>query len=233
MTSPTISPLPGQVRTPALMRDCLLLAGIASSLVYVGGDVFAATHWAGYSYTAQSYSEPLAIGAPTRPFVFLLSFVYNALVVSFGFGVMMPPIRREAQRMSGILLVTYGAVSFTGPFTPMHMRGVQLSFADTMHIAVTMLLVLLMLLFIGFGAASRPGWFRAYSIGTIVLLVIFGSLAGAQGKRIAADLPTPWLGLEERVNIYASMVWVVVFALRLLRAARNQSTKVAANSDGD
>ena len=34
---------------------------------------------------------------------------------------------------------------------------------------------------------------------------------------IAAGLSTPWFGVKERINIYASMLWVLVFAITLLR----------------
>jgi len=48
-------------------------------------------------------------------------------------------------------------------------------------------------------------------------LLVFGALAGMQGPRIAANLPTPWLGITERVNVYSSMLWVLVLAVVLLR----------------
>jgi hypothetical protein len=33
-----------------------------------------------------------------------------------------------------------------------------------------------------------------------------------------ANQPTPWMGTEERINIYATMLWVAVLAIGLLRA---------------
>jgi hypothetical protein len=38
------------------------------------------------------------------------------------------------------------------------------------------------------------------------------------GPRIAANLPTPWVGLWERINIGAFLLWVIVLATMLLRA---------------
>lgn len=49
---------------------------------------------------------------------------------------------------------------------------------------------------------------------------MFGVLAGLQGGRMAANLPTPLMGIEERLNIFAYMLWVVVLALGMLRARR-------------
>ncbi len=43
------------------------------------------------------------------------------------------------------------------------------------------------------------------------------------GPRVAAQLPTPWLGIKERINIYASMLWVLVLAIKTLRAENGQT----------
>jgi hypothetical protein len=55
---------------------------------------------------------------------------------------------------------------------------------------------------------------------TIVIFVVFGTLTGIDGPRIAANLPTPWVGVWERINIGAFLAWVVVLAVALLRRQR-------------
>ena len=99
----------------------------------------------------------------------------------------------------------------------MHLRGAEPTLTDTMHIVFAMVTVLLMLLAIGFGAAAFGRRFRLYSIATMVILVAFGALTGVDGPRIAANLPTPWLGVWERINIGAFLLWIVVLAIALLR----------------
>jgi hypothetical protein len=89
---------------------------------------------------------------------------------------------------------------------------------DILHIILTAVLVLLILLSIGFGAAAFGKRFRLYSIGTLTLVVVFGALAGVQGGRMAANQPTPWMGIEERINIFGFLLWVAVLAIALLRA---------------
>jgi uncharacterized membrane protein len=69
---------------------------------------------------------------------------------------------------------------------------------------------------IGFGAAAFGKRFRFYSIATVVILVAFGALTGLDGPRIAANLPTPWVGVWERINIGVFLLWVVVLAVALL-----------------
>jgi len=52
---------------------------------------------------------------------------------------------------------------------------------------------------------------------TILTLLVFGALARLQGRGIAEKRETPWMGIEERVNIYATMLWLAVLALGLMR----------------
>jgi hypothetical protein len=86
-----------------------------------------------------------------------------------------------------------------------------------------MVTVLLMLLAIGFGAAAFGKRFRLYSIATIALLVVFGALTGLQAPRIAANLPTPLVGIWERINIGVFLLWVMALAIALLRGPGEQS----------
>jgi hypothetical protein len=203
-------------------RRLLFFCGIASSLLYVGGDILAAACWSAYSYTSQSISELLAIGSPARPWLGLIP--YNPLVIAFGIGVCWSAGRKWAQRICGILIALYGVASQTGFFMPMHLRGASGSFIDTMHIVITMVIVLFIVLFIGFGSAGHGKAFRIYSFATLAVLVAFGALAGRQGPQIAANLPTPGLGIMERINVYSAMLWVAVLAIVLLREERASAT---------
>jgi hypothetical protein len=51
---------------------------------------------------------------------------------------------------------------------------------------------------------------------------VFGVLSGQQGGRAEANLPTPWLGLEQRINAYTFALWVAVLAIGLLRAQKSE-----------
>lgn len=208
-----------------MVRKVLLICGILSSLLYVGTDILAAGQWEDYSYTSQMISELMAIGAPTRPLLVTLFSVYNPLVIAFGIGVWGSAGRKLPLRVTGILLIAYGIVGQVGLlFAPMHLRGTQTSATDTWHIILTSVIVLLTLLSIGFGAAALGKGFRIYSIGTILILIAFGALSSTQTPRIATGLPTPWFGVMERVNIYGSLLWVLVLAIILLRAAKGQAS---------
>jgi hypothetical protein len=99
----------------------------------------------------------------------------------------------------------------------MHLRGAGATLTDTMHKVLTMVTVIFMMFAIGFGAAAFGKRFRLYSIWTILLLVVFGISAGLDAPRIEANLPTPWIGITERVDIGVFLLWVVVLAIALLR----------------
>lgn len=107
-----------------MVRKALLICGVLSSLLYVGADIFGAMLWESYSYTSQTVSELSAIGAPTRPLVVPFFLAYGVLVIAFGVGVWGSAGRKRAMRVVGGLLVGYGVVCLTGPFTPMHQREV-------------------------------------------------------------------------------------------------------------
>jgi hypothetical protein len=202
-------------------QKALLLCGVLSSLLYVGADILGAMVWEDYSYTSQTISELSAIGAPTRPLVAPAFFAYGVLVIPFGVGVWRSAGQKRALGVVGGLLVGFGAICLTGPFTPMHQREVLATgggtLTDTLHKFGAMMDVLFILLIIGFGANAFGKRFRLYSIGTMLVLVVFGALAGLDAPRIEANLPTPWTGVTERISVYSSMLWFAVLAIALLR----------------
>ena len=200
-----------------MLRKVSLICGVFSSLLYVAMNILVAMQWEAYRSASQTVSELSAIGAPTRPQWVLLGFAYSLLITAFGWGVWASTRHNRPLRVAGTVMVTYGVVSLAWPFAPMHLRGAEFTLTDRLHIVLAMVTVLLMLLAMGFGAAAFGKRFRLYSIATIVILVVFGALTGVESPRIAADLPTPWIGVWERINIGAYLLWVAVLAVILLR----------------
>jgi Protein of unknown function (DUF998) len=207
-------------KQPALTmsQKVLLICGILASLLYVGTDIFAAMRWEGYSYIDQSVSELRAIGAPTRPFLVPVLIIYALLEIAFGWAVRGTAGQKRSLRIAGFILIVLGVIDLVAPFSPMHLRGTESTLTDTMHVILTVVTVLLILLIIGFGAAADGKRFRLYSIATIVILFLCGAWAFMDAPRIGANLPTPWVGVRERINIYGYMLWMLVLAIVLLRA---------------
>lgn len=194
----------------------LIISGLISSLLYLVTDIIASAKYEGYSYFAQCFSELQAIGAPTRVFIVILMSMYNLLVILFALGIKLTDKRKRACLM-GWMMIGY---SISGEVTtllfPMHMRGVKGTISDTMHANLTYVFVLSTLLFIGLAATLYGKGFLIYSIVTILILILFGTLAGMDGSMMAANLPTPWLGVKERINIYASLLWIFILSVKTL-----------------
>ena len=201
-----------------MTRKLLLWCGVLASLLYVSMLVFIPMQWPAYSSASQVVSELSAIDAPTRPVWVAWGALYGLLVVAFGWGVWLSAAKMRSLRVGGGILVGLGILGFYWP--PMHLRGAEFTLTDTLHIVWSVITLLGMLVTIGCGAAAFGKYFRRYSAGTILAFVVFGLLTFADAPKLAAGLPTPWLGVWERINILAYMLWVVVFAILLLRPHR-------------
>lgn len=213
-------------------RNALLLCGLVSSLLYVAMNILVPFQWPAYSSFSQTISELSAIGAPTRPLWVPLGIAYTLLVAAFGVGVWQSADLNRRLRILGGLLVAYGIIGLGWP--PMHQRAVLAAgggtLTDTMHIAWSFITVVLMFFEIGFGAAALGKRFRDYSIATAVVLAAFGTLTFIGAPDLAADRPTPWLGVWERVNVLGFMLWIAVLAVNLLQrraAVRSRLSEAA------
>lgn len=196
----------------------LLASGIVAPLLYVATDVIAGVRWEGYSFRDQTISELNAIGAPTRPLTITLGLAGYTLLVAFGVGVWRSAPGNRRLRVVGGALVVFGVLALWAvPFASMHVRGAERSLTDTMHLVEGAIAVLLLVVAIGFGASAFGKRYRLYSIATILVLLAFGAWTGIDGPRIAEDLPTPWVGIKERISVYSYQLWLVVLAIALLR----------------
>ena len=216
MRQSTETPPRSERAQDSLLIKVLLACGVASSLVYMATDMLASSRWEGYDWTARMVSDLLAVSSPTRSFIVVPMLVYNLLIIAFGIGAWLRGWNRPL-RVSGAILVAYGVVSMLGLFVfPLDYDAEGAG--ATMHMVDTFLLVLLMFLFIGFAAAGSGKAFRLYSILTVAIILAGAILSGMQIPRIDAHLPTPGLGVYERLNVYSMLLWVAVFAVSLLRA---------------
>jgi hypothetical protein len=102
----------------------------------------------------------------------------------------------------------------------MHQREVLAAeggtFSDTMHLVFGGVSSIIFFVMLGFGAWAMKGPFRIYTIATVLLMVVFGTLMGMETPGVAEDEPTPWLGVYERFAIEGSLLWISVLAAFLL-----------------
>jgi hypothetical protein len=219
MIAPGIA-IPSPHRTaPVPLAQILLICGILAAVLYVG--MITAIGYDGYNPISQVPSELTAIGAPTRALWAWLGWVYMALTLAFGWGVWKAAGTNRPLRVVGVLLLLSGLLGLLWPFAAMHQREVLASgggtFGDTLHKILGIATVLLFVVTVGFGAAAFGPGFRFYSIATLVVAFVFGMLTGLASSRLAANLPTPYIGLWERISIAVYMIWLMVLAIALLR----------------
>jgi hypothetical protein len=148
--------------------------------------------------------------------------VHVLLVGAFGVGVWRAAGRTRALRWTAGLLVTVAVVGlFGGIFAPMNPRGVEGEFAATMHLVYIGVNALLIMVAMGLSAVAFGWRFRVYAIGSVLTMLVFGAWGGTYAEKIEAGLPTPGAGIIERISVYAWLVWLVVFAVALLRSSRH------------
>jgi hypothetical protein len=100
----------------------------------------------------------------------------------------------------------------------MDLRGTVDSTRDPVHIVVTIVMSIFIMASIALGAFAFGRRFRVYSFVTLALVIVGGVLAGILAGPMPG--PTPWLGLAERVNIYATMAWFAALAIGLIKEPR-------------
>jgi hypothetical membrane protein len=203
-------------------NKALLVAGIAAVGVYGLGDLLSGLLYDGYSFKDQWISELTAFGSPVRPLVVAAILVHSLLLVAFGVGVWRSADRRSL-RWVGLLLVAAGLVGVPNHTVfAMSSRGMEGGFNDTMHQILSMyVFVLIVFAAVILSAVAYRGWFRLYSI--VTLLVLIGSgMATSIAIRGIEENHTPWAGGFERINAYAYFAWLVVLAVTVTRRSLNQ-----------
>jgi hypothetical membrane protein len=201
-----------------MLKRILLLCGVLSPLLYAVADALAGLYWGGYSFRDQTISELGAIGAPSRfLFTSLLIPTYLLLVV-FGVGVWRSADGSRRLRIAAGLLIAFGVIAVTiGPFVSMQMRATAQGVAGALHLIEGGIEMLILFAAMGFAATSLGRGFRLYTIITMILVLIFGAWSGMDAPDVEAGLPTPWLGVRERIFWYTYQLWFAVLAIRLLQ----------------
>ncbi len=172
------------------------------------------TLWHGYSFASQAISELTAIGSPTRQLLATLYPIYSLLIIAFGLGVLILVGQRRMLRFIGVMQVIIGFVGLAWMPFPIHMRGVEPTFTDTMHNMFAGVQTLFILSSIGLGTIAYGKRFGYYSIGTLVTIISCGTLTFAiAGQLVPQQQFDNWFGLLERITVYGYMVWVIVLAI--------------------
>ena len=214
-------------QTQSAVHEALLACGFLASLIYLATDIVGGLFYQGYNFSSQAISELGATGAPSKGLVDPLFIIYGLVMLAFGLGVIREAGKKDrALRFTGVLATLYAAIGLPSMFFAMHQRGSGGMSSDLPHIVLTAVLVLLLLLVIGFGAFALGSRFRVYSFATLLTVVVFGALTAPYARRIAAGEPTPLLGIIERIDVYAALLWIAVLSISLVRRSTRSARSV-------
>jgi uncharacterized protein DUF998 len=209
-------------------RKPLMTCGILAAVLYIAMTLFVGMLWDGYSAANHTISELSAIGAPTRSLWIALATAYTALMMAFG-GTVWRAAPNRPLRAVGALLFTQALFGVFWP--PMHQRAVLAAgggtLTDTLHIVWTIVTSLFFMAALGFGAASFGKRFRLYSLATMAVVFACGMWTGTYAPAIQANLPTPSVGVWERIDTNAFMLWIAVLATVILRSGTAEERNIA------
>jgi hypothetical protein len=204
-------------------RKPLLTCGILAGVLYVAMTLLVGMLWDSYSTADQTISELSAIGAPTRSLWMTLGLIYSALMMGFSWTVWKSAPNRGL-RTVGALLLTQTVFGVFWP--PMHQRAVLAAgggtMTDTLHIVWAVVTSLFFMVALGFGAATLGKRFRVYSLVTMAIVFACGAWTGTYAPAVQANMPTPWVGVWERINTNVFMLWIVVLAVMLRRTGTSR-----------
>ena len=200
----------------------LLACGIAASLLYVAMNIVVPMQYPGYISANLTVSDLSAIGTPMRTLWVVLAFIYSLLLMAFGYGLWLSGRQNRPLRITGILLIVEAVIGLFWP--PMHQREViaagGATISDTLHIVFTVIWTILIVAAICFSAAAFGKRFKIYAIATLAAMLVFGILTSLGAGNIQNNLPTPLIGLWERLNIGAFLLWLALLAVVSMTSER-------------
>jgi hypothetical protein len=214
-----------------LMLRFLLVCGLLSSILYIVIDVVGALNYPDYDYSAQAISEMSASGAPTADLLAPFYRVWSLLFLAFTAGVwlvgrFLHPLRWSAGFMIAVAIVGSGFALF-----PMNERSAEPTFSDTMHLLIAGATIVLLSGSILAGGKAFRGWFWRYSVATVGVMLLFFIVTMRDVPNVAVDLPTPYMGINERVSMAAWLMWIAVLSVRLLRGGHPE-VSASGSTDG-
>ena len=194
------------------------LLGIVSLLSYTAAVVFSPLAYPGYNWMAQAVSDLSAANAPSLALWNRLSSFYNvcevlcATIVCVG-------IQGKKTKLLRIGIYIFAAMEWISAvgyrMFPLIDSGYAGTFQDRMHIAATVLVVLLSIvsltLIIIAGAKSREC--RSYGICAGIALGMM--LVGALGMKI---VPSDYFGIVERFSVFAATGFNAALGVHLYSA---------------
>ena len=193
------------------------LLGTLGAAFYVLHVVLGGILWKGYNHIMQPISDLTATGAPDRVLLSRITLAYALCSIAFAVFAYLY-LRKSVPKVTRAGVITFlcmQLVSLSYGWFPEDLPGSAATFAGTMHLVVTGLIVPLticspLLIGLGLRKITRFRKFAVYSVITSIILFIAG---GTTAILFANKLP--YFGLFERINIGSLQLWMLVFSLTL------------------
>lgn len=196
------------------------LLGVVSFLSYAAAVIFAPLAYPGYDWMAQAVSDLSAANAPSLALWNRLTALYNVCEVAC---VTVVCIGIQGKRTKLLRVGVYifammewvSAVGFRAfPLTDSGFAG---TFQDTMHIAVTGVVVLLSIvsLVIIIIAGAKDRGCRSYGVCAGIALAMM--LVGAVGMKL---VPAEYFGVVERFSVFAATGFNAALGIHLFAGDR-------------
>lgn len=175
----------------------------------------------GYNPVTQAISDLTAKGAPSKMVAGILTAFYGAFLFLFNLAFYLF-FRKKINRifslgaLSFIIMNLVSTVGYT--LFPLSEAGYANTFQDIMHVAVTVLVVVLsitslVLLAIGFFKSGKYKLMGILAIATLFFMMLGSILTGAA---------TSILGIAERISIYSLHLYILALAIWLLKYKENK-----------
>lgn len=220
-----------KIKNPAIITKIFAFSGMLAVLMYFTHVIVGNLLYPGYDPLAQAVSDLTASLSPAKNVAGIFSTLYGIFVIVLSLGIMIRFYQKVNVPFSvgTLLLVLMTVISFVGyGLFPLSDAGFNGTFSDSMHMVVTILVVVLTigtLLAFGIGLAKAK-LSRFWMVTTFVTLGLM-----FLGSILTATLPTSLFGLSERISLYSLQGYFIILSFALLRYGKtdpNQNTKVDA-----
>lgn len=201
----------------------LLYGGIVAPLTYLLVDMVGKLTIPNFSLVENAVSELTQAGSENTVLFSAAFFLSAIMTIFFGAGIIICYREFKLLKFGGILLIILGSISsLTGTIFPMDPIGSEHTLYGNLHLILTGVSVpisIALIVSMGAGLYREKHWkyFWVYSLVTLLTMLVFGGLS-------------PWIisnkvefmGLFERVVVYAYLLWVFILAMALIQDLRNK-----------
>ncbi len=190
----------------------ILALGLIGTLFYFLHVIIGSMHYSGYDPIKQAVSDLTAVTAPSRGIASALSQIYGVFIVSLCalLCVFYETKESKAFRLGIYLLTAMQGVTAIGyTLFPLSASGFRGDFQDSMHVVVTVLVVLLSIssmVLIALGSFRHKAHKR---LGMITLITLGLMCIGSAGVGALPDI----LGVAERFSVYSVVLYGAVLSV--------------------